>query len=126
MILGRTSSNQINIKIENGITRAVNCACCDSCKPCTCNPLCSITKIKVTPSPPNWPTPFIIVNGCNTGGMFCDLFGWSYSTTIAVSVDTTEGFAFFASSYAGNGFKMGGTPYGTYSNGVVIEPVEPV
>jgi hypothetical protein len=79
----------------------------------------------VTPPPPSWPTPFIIVNGCNSGGFFCDLFSWSYPGILSVSTDTTEGMSIFSSNYAGNGFKMGGTPYGTYSNGITIEPYDP-
>jgi hypothetical protein len=81
--------------------------------------------LKITPPPPDWPTPYIIVNGCNDGSFFCDIFGWSYPTILSVSVDTTEGFAFFASNYAGNGLQMAGTPYGTYSNGITIEPYVP-
>ena len=35
MTLGRTADNKIKIKVENGTTRAVNCACCvPPCNPC--------------------------------------------------------------------------------------------
>ena len=129
MTLGRTSSNAIKIKTdtEGGGLRAVECACCGSAcdATCSCSPFCGFTQIKVTPPPPNWPTPFIVVNGCNDGSFFCDIFTWSYPTILSVTVDTFEGFAFFASNYAGSGFKMSGSPYGTYSNGVVIEPYVP-
>lgn len=121
MILGRAYSGPIKIKTDSpkGL-RAVECGCCATC---TCNPMCSITQIKITPAPPNWPSAFIIVNGVGDGGLFCDLFGWSYSTILSVTTDTTQEMSIFSSSYAGNGFKMGGTPYGTYSNGAVVSPV---
>ena len=31
MTLGRTDKNKIKIKVEDGTTRAVNCACCNTC-----------------------------------------------------------------------------------------------
>jgi len=34
MTLGRTSSNAIKIKTDNGGLRAVNCACCEPCSTC--------------------------------------------------------------------------------------------
>ena len=34
MTLGRTDKNKIKIKVEDGTTRAVNCACCST--PCGC------------------------------------------------------------------------------------------
>jgi hypothetical protein len=124
MTLGRTSSGAIKIKTDGGL-RAVECACCSCEATCSCSPFCGFTQLKITPPPPDWPTPFIIVNGCNDGSFFCDLFGWSYPTILSVSVDTDVGIALFASDYAGNGSKSGGTPFGTYSNGITIEPYVP-
>jgi hypothetical protein len=34
MTLGRTSSGAIKIKTDGGTTRAVECACCSTCRPC--------------------------------------------------------------------------------------------
>ena len=125
MTLGRTPTGAIKIKTDGGL-RAVGCACCEMCdQTCSCSPFCGFTQIKVTPAPPNWPTSFIIFDGCNSGGFFCDIFSWNYPTIGAVAIDTTEQWALFSSNYAGSGTKRGGSPFGTYSNGVTVEPYVP-
>lgn len=43
MTLGRTASNAIKIKVDNGTTRAVNCACCGGGR-CQCSTMSAAVK----------------------------------------------------------------------------------
>lgn len=116
MTLGRTADNKIKIKTD-GTTRAVNCACCNPCElTCSCSPFCGFTQIQVQGGE--------ILDGCNDGGLFCDLFSWNKPEYGAVGLDTDMKFAFCNITGFGFGFIVGATsPYGTYSNGVTIIPV---
>lgn len=124
MTLGRTASNAIKIKVEDGTTRAVNCACCNPCE-LTCtgtySAFCGGTQIKVDGGE--------ILTGCNDGGQFCSSddicsFSWNKPEYGAVGLDTEMQFAFCSITGFGFGIIEETTsPYGTYSNGVTIIPV---
>ena len=122
MTLGRTASNAIKIKVEDGTTRAVECACCCALN-CTgtYSAFCGGTQIKVDGGE--------ILTGCNDGGRFCSsdgicLFGWNKPEYGVVGLDTDMQFAFCNITGFGFGiFEETTSPYGTYSNGVKIIPV---
>ncbi len=120
MTLGRTADNKIKIKTdeEGGGLRAVNCACCvPPCElTCSCSPFCGFTQIQVQGGD--------ILDGCNDGSFFCDLFSWSKVGYGSVNLDTSNMIAFCNITGFGFGLLFGTTsPYGTYSNGVTIIPV---
>ncbi len=114
MILGRTPAGAIKIKIDGGL-RAVNCACCCDLT-CNCSPFCGFTQIQVQDGE--------ILEGCNDGGIFCDLFSWNKVGYGSVNLDTSNMIATCSISGFGFGLLFGTTsPYGTYSNGVTIVAV---
>ena len=118
MILGRTPEGLIKIKKDDPLgLRAVNCACCNPCDlTCDCSPFCGSTQIQVQDGE--------ILDGCNDGGLFCDLFSWDKVGYGSVNLDTSNMIATCNISGFGFGLLFGTTsPYGTYSNGVTIVAV---
>lgn len=113
--LGLTPEGAIKIKTDSPLgLRAVNCACCVTCElTCSCSPFCGFTQIQVQGGE--------ILDGCNDGSFFCDLFSWSKVGYGSVDLDTSNMIASCNITGFGFGLLLGTTsPYGTYSNGVTI------
>jgi hypothetical protein len=109
----------MTIKTQGGkvITKdgKVSCECCCD-QTCSCSPFCGFTQIQVQDGK--------ILDGCNDGEFFCDLFSWNKAGYGSVDLDTSSMIAVCNISGFGFGSLFETTsPYGTYSNGVTIVAV---